>query len=70
VNWKWADRKDDHYVTFRHQEQRVAALEADFLELSKLVLTYIEADMACSWLGSAKNLSEALRSIIKKREAK
>lgn len=60
--WRRADRKED-FPTFHHQDARIEVLEADFLVLNKLLLSYVESDMAC-----AKELAETLRGIIKKRE--
>ena len=68
VIWKWADRKDDHYPTFKRQEQRVAQLEAEVEVLAHHLLDYIDSDMACVWMGPAKALAETLRTIIKNRE--
>ncbi len=62
--WKWADRKDDHFVTFDHHEHRIAALEDDLRELSDDLLAYVKADIECGWMTSAKRLAATLQKII------
>lgn len=68
--WRRPDPKQDNFPVFHHQEARIAALEHDFITLSKLLLSYIECDMACTWMGAAKELSETLQDIIQRRESK
>ena len=66
--WRRKDKAQDHFVTFDHQEQRIAALESDLREMTKDLLAYLEADIACGWMVSAKRLAETLRKIIGRRE--
>ena len=66
--WRRKDAAQNHFVTFDHKEQRIAALEADLSELTKDLLSYLEADIACGWLVSAKRLADTLRKIIERRE--
>lgn len=70
MNWKWRNHNQDHFVSFDHQEQRIAALEADLKTLSEDLLSYLEADIACGWMVAAKRLAETLRTLIKRREAR
>jgi hypothetical protein len=69
MNWKWSNHNKDHFVSFDHQETRLAALEVDLKTLSEDLLAYLEADISCPWMTAAKRLSHTLRGIIKNRES-
>ena len=61
----WRLKAPEHFVEFRHQEQRIAALEAKQRAVHKAILAYVEADMASTWMSSARELSEALQEALK-----
>jgi hypothetical protein len=66
--WKWADRKDDRFVTFGHQEARIAALEKDLAALSHGLLAYVASDIASPWLKPANELVGTLQEIVRHHE--
>lgn len=63
--WRRKDPAENHFPTFHHQEARIAALEADFLALSRALLDYLGEIMP-----PGEHLAETLRAIIETREAK
>jgi hypothetical protein len=66
--WHRKEKAEDHFVTFSHQEQRIAQLEGEIAVLSRHLLAYIEADLACGWKSAAEGLSATLRAIIENRQ--
>jgi hypothetical protein len=66
--WRRKDPDQDHFVAFDHQSVRIAALEADLADLTKDLLSYIDADLAAPWKLSGERLRDTLRDIIKRRD--
>lgn len=54
-------RQPERFVNFHGQEQRIAALEEKQRKVHKAILAYVEADIASTWMATAKELKEALQ---------
>jgi hypothetical protein len=61
----WRTRPPEHFVEFHHHERRIADLEAKQRMVHKAILAYVEADIASTWLATARELSEALQEALK-----
>ena len=61
----WRRQPSEHFVDFRSQEKRLAVLEANQRRVHEAILAYVEADIASTWMSTAKELAEALREAIK-----
>ena len=62
--WQRKDPAQNHFVTFDHQQKRIAALEFDLNALCEDLLTYIEAHRASPWRAPAERLAETARKIL------
>ncbi len=64
----WRRQPPERFADFHRQEERIAELEnraAKQRELNRMMLAYVEADMASPWMASAKDLADTLREALK-----
>jgi len=60
-------RRPEHFVDFHQQEKRICQLEIEAVtqrRINKAILAYVEADIAATWMSTAKELSEALHEAV------